>query len=216
MLLSCCHQYLTFQDKRRRLAQPVARVLTGDEVLQEPRHENNKGQRIATTDKPADNDSVSGTTNNIRVPVEVHPEPSEQEVTCPLCKEGVDKYVSRAEDSKWVGCDTCDSWYHRECLEPDVRAKADLSTMLDSDWSCDICQPAVATSTICKITNGATENVQWISCSLCDKAYHKSCLTAKELRALKKTNVRHAPCAWMCKRCYKKWCNIRLMFTVQE
>jgi hypothetical protein len=53
---------------------------------------------------------------------------------CVVCMVGhIDGYI-------WVGCDTCDKWYHRECLPSSVQALVDLSLITGSQWVCRFCQ----------------------------------------------------------------------------
>lgn len=53
---------------------------------------------------------------------------------CVVCMMGdIEEYI-------WVGCDTCDKWYHRECLPSYIQTEVDLSLITGSRWMCRFCQ----------------------------------------------------------------------------
>jgi hypothetical protein len=79
--------------------------------------------------------------------------------TEPLCKQKKtvtmsDSFITEQEDMAlcvvcmmgsmeelfWVGCDTCDKWYHYECLPRHVQLDVDLSIITEGLWSCRYCQ----------------------------------------------------------------------------
>ena len=119
--------------------------------------------------------------------------------TCPVCNEGIDQleHDTETKDNKWVGCDTCDRWIHRMCLEPYDRAKADASLMLQIEQACMYCQMPS-----CNICQQSLQEID-ISCDNYHATYHKKCLRAKEHRKLSYQLARGMP--WMCSNCFAEY-----------
>ncbi|XP_033727644.1 uncharacterized protein LOC117316975 [Pecten maximus] len=42
----------------------------------------------------------------------------------------------------WVGCDGCDRWFHRDCLNYQEQTDVDLSLIVSSNWLCHHCSPS--------------------------------------------------------------------------
>ena len=64
----------------------------------------------------------------------------DHEILCPKCGEA----VSDSDDCA-MGCDSfnCKLWWHRNCLEADEAAFADLSIMEGSCWICPSCSATI-------------------------------------------------------------------------
>ncbi|XP_045186550.2 uncharacterized protein LOC123544542 [Mercenaria mercenaria] len=48
--------------------------------------------------------------------------------------------IGSREGYYWIGCDTCDKWYHYECLPNYVQVDVDLSLVTGGVWCCRYCQ----------------------------------------------------------------------------
>ncbi len=105
-------------------------------------------------------------------------------------------------DQYALGCDseTCNRWFHRECLDAGDQAKADLSIMTDSDWLCPICvQTLDKTCEICMLSKtviSSAEKILWAKCSTCPAQFHLQCMEPREAQAFERY-----PDEWCCRIC---------------
>ena len=123
-------------------------------------------------------------------------------VKCVVCADQV-----MEDDLTAFGCDgTCDQWFHRECLEPDDRARADVSLMCEVEWLCPICCAnlericAVCTAREYVVDQGPRSEAEWASCKNCTQWYHYHHLS----RAAQYAYDRRGRKGWLCPQCMEE------------
>lgn len=121
-----------------------------------------------------------------------------------MCDVAEGEEQDEESEAEWRGCDTCELWWHRECLEPDVRALGDLSLIDKSiSWSCPRCLDRV--HRLCEVCLEQeyvllSSDSSWIQCTnaWCLRWYHYKCLPDDVLRDIAKQSN-----SFLCPACGK-------------
>ena len=121
------------------------------------------------------------------------------EVQCPICKVYSDP-SDEVFGVVWYGCDRCDHWWHRECLQPGLRATADLSCMDNEvEFICPLCKEEE--NPICAIclSGNRDQYTQWERCDLCLTLFHVLCFNKDQQDDI--SYQRELKVKWYCYMC---------------
>lgn len=100
----------------------------------------------------------------------------------------------------WFGCDNrdCGLWWHKDCLDTDSRAFAELSVARPEDvlFYC----PACSNGHVCGacFLNETTTGNNWLKCGDCDTYFHFECLNDTQRKLILRLSKDEQ---WFCFKC---------------